>query len=242
MNASEDIETSYHCPRCGRDCKFSKKLNGLCRDCFNKEKEKGVKAISLRAKLCYNCGKIKINNVWNTRKELPQKLCQIVEGKLNAVAECSILNGVNEELFGRKEIAFTYQAKTEGMVIGQNEIVLTLQSELCEVCKKKLAGELNTAILRIRARKNIDTKMRQVLDKVKEIFYAEGRGEYIKVEKVSNGIDIFLSSVAIAKKIEGSLRNSFSTEIESFSVKKKDEDLDKIRTIKKKTIRLKEQL
>lgn len=232
-------ELSYRCPKCGNSSTYSPKRGGLCENCFKLEQKKKLNSFEIKSEICYNCGRVKIGDLWLGRIDLNRKLRKRIEDKIEGVSVHFSLSKDEYEILIRKKVhSFTYKAEANGIFIGKCNFLLNLQPQLCQECSKKFSGDLNEAVLYIRVSDEIEAKMERVIQEIKRIFAKGGRGEYIEVEKVSKGIDVFLSSREMSKKIEGVLRNRFSAEIESYSEKKKDETLGKTRTIKKVKINL----
>lgn len=228
----------YHCPVCGEPCQYSAKRGGLCKKCFRDTKSRELKAVKMRGKVCYNCGRVKIGGVWLEREGLQEKLEKITEKKIGYSVRCPLPRDKYVELLQHKKVNLTYYAKVKEIDIGTHQLSFTVLPKICPKCRKKLTGSLNEVILHIRANDNVDEKIAQALKEMQKIFYNEGRGEYIDVQKVSNGIDVRLSDRKIGKKIEGALRNALSAKIKAYSVKKRDEDLGEMRTVRKTKILL----
>lgn len=232
-------ELSYRCPKCGNPSTYSPKRRGLCETCFKLEQKEKLDSFEIKSEICYNCGRVKIGDLWLERIDLNRKLRKRIEDKIAEVSvHFSLSKKEYERLIKKKVHSFTYKAEANGIPIGECNFLLTLQPQLCRECSKKLSGNLNEAVLRIRISGEVEAKLNRVLQEIRKIFAKEGRGEYIDVKKVSQGIDIFLSSSEMSNKIEGVLRNLFSAEIESYSEKKKDETLGKTITTKKVRINL----
>ncbi|NIQ04855.1 MAG: hypothetical protein GWO20_03705 [Candidatus Korarchaeota archaeon] len=238
MEKRSSSKAHYHCPVCGEPCQYSAKRGGLCKKCFRDKKSNELHLVKVKAKLCYNCGRVKIGGVWLEREGLQEKLENITEERIGYSVQCPLTQEEYGKLFQHKNVTLKYSAKAKGIDIGENQLSFSVLPTICPKCRKKLTGNLNEAILHIRANDNVDEKINQALEEIRKIFYNEGRGEYIDVQKVSKGIDIRLSDRSIGRKIEGALRNSLSAKITAYSVKRREEDLGETRTIRKTKILL----
>lgn len=232
-------ELSYRCPKCGNLSKFSPQFEGLCENCFKLEEKEKLNSFEIKSEICYNCGRVQMGGLWLGRIDLNRKLRKRIEDKTDNISvQFSLSKEEYRQLIRKRTHSFTYKAEAKGISIGKGNFLLNLQPQLCQECSKKLSGNLNEAILHIRASGEVEAKIDRAIQEIRRIFAKEGRGEYIDFKKVSKGIDVSLSSREISNKIEGVLRNLFSAEIESYSEKKRDETLGKTRTIKKVKLNL----
>lgn len=242
MNNQEN-KLNYSCPKCGSICEYALDFNGLCKECFKAEQKKQLVPIKLEGVGCYNCSQVKIDSLWRNRQELEHKVEKMIKNQINSDIKAQFSIRIREEdyrrFFRRNKVRVTYKAKFENIFVGESDLFLSIHPKLCPECRKKLSGNLNEAILWIRPKTDVNETIQRILQEIEKIFYEEGRGEYINIKRMSKGIDIFLSSKIIAEKIIGVLRNNFSLQIQSYSTKKKDETLEKTRTVKKTKILVK---
>lgn len=208
------------CPNCGKETE--ELIKGLCERCFKKKN----KLLSLPRKIeiqrCPNCGKFKDKRKWIKPTELKNFLKEKIKEKIQVNGKLETLE-INLNKINKK---FETEVKAEGFISEEQKtpkseelkFELKIKTKMCKYCSRKLGGYYE-GILQLRGS---DENIKRSLKIIEKIMKENKKGmQFISnLERKKNGIDIYLGSKGLLKKISGRLKAKFKAQKkESYSLK-----------------------
>lgn len=212
------------CPNCGKETK--KLIKGLCENCFKKKN----KLLSLPKKIeierCPNCGKFKDKGKWTKPIELKNFLREKIKEKIQVNGKLGTLE-INLNKINKK---FETELKAKGVISEDQKTPkseelkfdLEIKTKVCKYCSRKLGGYYE-GILQLRGS---DENIKKSLNIIEKILKENNKGmKFISnIQRKKNGIDIYLGSKGLLKKISRRLKTKFKAQKkESYSLKTQKE-------------------
>ena len=194
------------CVECGR--KTDKLYNGLCIDCYLKNKKFFKFPKKIIVKKCKNCGAYRIGNEWK-HGNLEKLLEKYIENIIKKEIECKFY--IN---FDKRKIKCV--GNFEGKeIIEEGEFKIEIKKGLCDKCSL-IKGGYFEAILQIR-KKNLDKKMEEQIEEIINKKIEEANSFILKKERKQEGIDYYIGSKKVAHAIAKEIKNYFKGEPKSSS-------------------------
>jgi len=179
------------CPKCGREADHF--IEGLCDECF-KERFKLIEVPEkIKIMICKNCGRI---NGIDPKK---QTIEDVIRKKIKIRGKIKNLFIKETKKIGKK-IYFDIEAigKIGNIQKNENEKTVVLISErLCDYCGK-VKGGYYEAIIQLRSENN--ENIANAFENINKIM-KNNKGLLTKIEKRSNGIDIYITPKSLVDKI-----------------------------------------
>jgi len=183
------------CFVCGK--KTDKLIEGYCEECYNKEFSLLKVPDEISIKVCSKCGRINYGKVWKERE-----VEDILKDKIKVLGK-----NVNIKIRKNDNIHITakgFLKNSKKIKEEEREIRLKVNRIVCPNCSRRL-GDYYEAILQLRG--DADSAMDFLTDKLsieKSIY---------KIEKVKNGIDIYLDDTHLASKLSNQLKKKFNAKV-----------------------------
>ena len=206
------------CVKCGRDCTES--LNGLCIDCWLDGRKLTHLPHHVDLDVCTNCGEFSIGNRW-VAKTWDQAATDAAVDALGVLPDAKVV-AVETYCENQDPYVFVVTVNCECDVLGyaaedQSSTIVRIKNTVCTRCSRKL-GSYYEAILQIRTgAKELTPEMREeVLARVEGSVLrqaAHNRSLFItKMELVTGGVDVYLSSMSLGKNLTRELSDIYCAE------------------------------
>ncbi len=172
------------CPTCGNSSDKIRFYGNFCEDCAKKKNSENL-VPSVEITRCKRCGRIRSRGAF-----VPPN------GRNLEAAISQSMKGHDIHLIDFTEntatIDVTKQSEAAAATV-EHKLNIVYRKTLCEVCFKK-AANYHEAVMQLRGN---STRVEKMVEKLTRYF--ESNNEFIsKVEYVENGIDLYLSSKALA--------------------------------------------
>lgn len=179
------------CPKCGKETDYL--LNGLCENCFKEKFEFIEVPEKIKITICKNCGRINgIDPKKQSIKDVVRKKIKI-HGKIEKLSineTKKIGNKIYVDINAIKKIGNTRKKESK-------KTVILIKKRLCDYCGK-VRGGYYEAVIQLRSEDN--RKIINGLENINKIIRNK-KGFLTKIEKRSNGIDIYLTPKSLIDKI-----------------------------------------
>ena len=171
-----------HCPLCNRSSDDIEFVGEFCKACISKRFAKKIPE-KIDVQLCKSCKRIRVKGRFVSPDG--EKLEELVNSKLRP-SVAHLLSRTDDSVSVE-----VYDSET-GVAV-EKMLALEYKKMLCERCFKK-AGGYYEAVFQLRGN---ETREESVLKRLTK--HMTRKGEYIaRVEKVRNGMDVYVSSKALA--------------------------------------------
>jgi len=196
------------CVKCGKDCEES--LNGLCIDCWLDGRSLTELPHHVDLKVCTNCGEFMFGDRW-VKKELTEAVQDAAVDALMVVRDAKVV-GISTTYECQDPYVYVVNVHSECDVLGyiaedDASTIVRIKNNVCKRCSRQL-GSYYEAILQIRTggRGSLTDEQRE-----KALAFTE---EYVKraastnkslfitkMELVTGGVDVYLSSMSLGKNL-----------------------------------------
>lgn len=211
---------SRFCVECGKETE--RLVNGMCMECFLKDRELVSLPSHVNMHICTNCGRYLRHGEW-VKAEMQEMAIKVARESLEVIREVRILGIEGSSYFlDDYNISVTLDCKIsisdfETKVSAMT--VIRVKNDLCKVCSRRL-GNYYASILQIRASgraRTIEPSLQdEVLRKVEKEVDSHGEHDansfITKMEIVPGGVDIYLSQISLGKGICKILGNDYCAE------------------------------
>ena len=206
------------CVKCGRDCEES--LEGMCVDCWLDGRRLTTLPHHVDLKVCTNCGEYCIGERW-FRTDTEDAVIKAALGARGIIRDAAYV-GQSASAEENDPRVYTVSVWTELDVMGHRvedkaTTIVRIKNSVCKPCSRKL-GSYYTSILQIRSgAKDLDPALRDealeaVVDSV-ERQAANNKQLFItKMETVTGGVDVYLSSISLGKSLAKELSETYCAE------------------------------
>lgn len=206
------------CVKCGRDCEES--LEGLCIDCWLGGRKLTTLPHHVDLKVCTNCGEYEFRDRWTKMDRIiavqdaaADALCTI-----RGVTPVSISTSVTEQ----DPYVYKVSVSTVCDVLGyevedESSTIVRVKNTVCKRCSRQL-GSYYEAILQIRTGSGkLSPEMREealaMVENSVARQAANNRSLFItKMELVTGGVDVYLSSMSLGKSLTRELADHYCAE------------------------------
>jgi len=206
------VEHKLLCPVCGKE--VEKLYEGMCKECFLRENELFSIPNVIDVTVCKECGSYMLGKSWIHKSKNIEEI--IGEHIIKNLKVDSNVNAfwVNIKLFEEDEKNYNAEISVGGNIYDfsfeQSKYVkIRIHKSLCDICSRKYSGYYE-AIIQLRGPEN------SIIDALKEIrseFENNIKEFVLKEEKVKGGIDVYVSSYKLARKIIRRLHEEYGGEI-----------------------------
>lgn len=210
------------CVKCGK--KGRDTIDGLCIGCFLDGRDIIALPHHVDLERCTNCEEFHINGRWS-----PLDLIEAVEDaaadSLMAINEAKVLEiPTGTEELDPRNFLVTVEAETDvhGIISKETRTtVVRIKNTVCKRCSRQL-GNYYEATLQIRsAGKLSDDERDEIIRKIRndvEQMARNNRQLFItKVEEVSGGVDMLMSSISMTRSIAKDISDSYGGEFKESS-------------------------
>ncbi len=216
------------CPSCGTET--DELFEGLCRKCFLENVELLQAAKRVQFGVCYDCGRVRFNKFWQSYdsknalvRDVVLKHTRPLRGAKLSINYGDFQNRESLESRERKRTDFTINGKTEVPVevtatiesdsrklSKSKEMLLIITPEICPDCSR-LRGGYYEAIIQLRG-EGQERMQHAIENELKKYAKTEPNAFISKVERLKEGIDIYVGSRTAAIKISSELRKLYNVE------------------------------
>jgi nonsense-mediated mRNA decay protein 3 len=206
------------CVKCGKETENT--INGLCTECFLDGRKLMTLPHHVDVRVCTNCGDIGTGETWET-KGTREAIEDAAIGAVSVIKEAKV---VSIDVSSVEQEPFTYFVTVDAFLEidgctaeDSASTSVRLKNTVCKRCSRQL-GNYYEAILQIRAgSKDVSQKnMREALNRVENLVdnqSVSNRQLFItKTEEVQGGIDVYLSSISLAKSAAKDLSDAYCAE------------------------------
>ncbi len=206
------------CVKCGRDCEES--LDGLCIDCWLDGRRLTSLPHHVDLHVCTNCGEFEFGDRWLKR----DRLVAVQDAAADALAVVRDAQPVSLSTEAVEQDPYVYgvTVRTVCDVMGyeaedETSTIVRIKNTVCRRCSRQL-GSYYEAILQIRTGSGkLSPEMREETLAMVENSVARqaatNRSLFItKMEIVTGGVDVYLSSMSLAKSLTRELADHYCAE------------------------------
>ena len=206
------------CVKCGKDCTES--LEGLCMDCWLDGRKLTMLPHHVDLPVCTNCGEWSFGDRW-LKKDLD---VAVQDAAADALSVIKGVNVVQLETYMECQDPYVYvvTVRTVCDVLGHEatdeaSTIVRIKNNVCRRCSRML-GSYYEAILQIRTgSKELSPELREetwaMVENSVARQAANNRQLFItKMEIVTGGVDVYLSSISLGKNLAKELSDVYAAE------------------------------
>lgn len=206
------------CVKCGRDCEES--LDGLCIDCWLDGRKLTSAPHHVDLKVCTNCGEFNIGDRW-VKKDMAIAVQDAAADSLCAIRDV-VVESVSMDVDCQDPYVYVVGIHSVCNVMGYEteddaSTIVRIKNNVCKRCSRQL-GSYYEAILQIRTgSKDLSPELREETLAMVENSVARqasnNRSLFItKMELVTGGVDVYLSSMSLGKSLARELADAYCGE------------------------------
>lgn len=206
------------CVKCGRDCDES--LDGLCIDCWLGGRKLTSLPHHVDLRVCTNCGEYEFGDRWLRRDRMVA--VQDAAADALAVIRDAVPVSVSTEAVEQDPHVYGVTVRTVCDVMGYEAedeamTIVRIKNTVCRRCSRQL-GSYYEAILQIRTGSGrlSDEEREETLAMVENSVARQAvtnRSLFItKMEIVTGGVDVYLSSMSLGKSLARELADAYCAE------------------------------
>ncbi|MCD6503175.1 MAG: 60S ribosomal export protein NMD3 [Euryarchaeota archaeon] len=204
------------CPLCGKTTK--KLYEGLCKDCYVKENELFTVDQVIDVTICKDCGAYMLGNTWvHDRKELPDiiEIQTIRRIKVHPeVKSYGVYLRISEEDRWNYLVEVTVSGQVYDFTFSQSKYTkVRVHLGVCDMCARRYSGYYE-AIIQLRGP---ETAIIQALEEIRRVFEEDKKEFILKEVPVRGGIDVYVSSYKLARRVIKRLHEQYGGEIKETS-------------------------
>ena len=196
------------CVKCGRDCEES--LDGLCIDCWLDGRRLTELPHHVDLKVCTNCGEFQFGDRW-VKKELEVAVQDAAVDALSVIRDAKV-TGVSTSFECQDPYVYVVNVRSDCDVMGyetsdEASTIVRIKNNVCKRCSRQL-GSYYEAILQIRtaAKGGLTKEQREeslaFTEDYVERAASTNKSLFItKMEMVTGGVDVYLSSISLGKNL-----------------------------------------
>lgn len=206
------------CVKCGCDCEES--LNGLCIDCWLDGRKLTSLPHHVDLKVCTNCGEFNVGERW-VRKDLAVAVQDAAADELSAIRDVEV-ESISMDMECQDPYVYVVTVRSVCNVMGyetedEASTIVRIKNNVCRRCSRQL-GSYYEAILQIRTgSKELTPELREetlaMVENSVARQAANNKSLFItKMELVTGGVDVYLSSIALGKNLAKELGDAYCAE------------------------------
>ena len=196
------------CVKCGRDCEES--LDGLCIDCWLDGRRLTELPHHVDLKVCTNCGEFLFGDRW-VKKNLEVAVQDAAVDALSVIRDAKVV-GVSTSFECQDPYVYVVTVRSDCDVMGyettdEASTIVRIKNNVCKRCSRQL-GSYYEAILQIRtgAKGGLTPEQREeslafTEDYVERAAQTNKSLFITKMEMVTGGVDVYLSSISLGKNL-----------------------------------------
>ncbi|VVB60490.1 NMD3 family protein [uncultured archaeon] len=200
------------CPSCGTET--DELFEGLCRKCFLSNVELLQAAKRVQFGLCYDCGRIRFNKFWQSYDSKNALVRDVVLRHARPLRGAKLsINYSDFTIKGKTEVPVEVTATIESnsrTLSKSKDMLLVITPEICPDCSR-LRGGYYEAIIQLRG-EGQERLQAAVENEMKKYTKIEPNAFISKVERLKEGVDIYVGSRTAAIKISSELRKLYNVE------------------------------
>ncbi len=203
------------CVKCGKDCEES--LDGLCIDCWLDGRKLTSLPHHVDLKVCTNCGEFEFGDRW-LRRDI---VVAVQDAAANAVSVIRDADLVSQSTFAEEQdpYVFAVTVRSTCSVMGyeaedEASTIVRIKNTVCRRCSRQL-GSYYESILQIRtgSGKLSPEEREETLAMVENSVARQAQTNrqlfITKMEIVTGGVDVYLSSMSLGKSLTRELGDAF---------------------------------
>lgn len=206
------------CVKCGRECEES--LDGLCIDCWLDGRKLTTLPHHVDLNICTNCGEFSFRDRWVMR-ETEVAVQDAAVDNLSVIRDAQVVS-VSTDVEVQDPYVYVVHIHTVCDIMGYEaeddaSTIVRIKNTVCKRCSRVL-GSYYEAILQIRtSNKDLTPEMQEeslaMVENSVARQAATNRQLFItKMELVTGGVDVYLSSIALGKSLARELADAFCAE------------------------------
>lgn len=197
------------CVKCGRDCEES--LNGLCIDCWLDGRSLTWLPHHVDLKVCTNCGEFMFGERWRAM-DVEDAVKQAARDALDHLGDVKLMDDAEFSLDSKDPYVYTVTITSKCDVLGymtehEASTIVRIKNNVCRRCSRQL-GSYYEAILQLRtgAKGGLTPEQREeALAFTEDYVYRAAQTNkslfITKMEMVTGGVDVYLSSISLGKNL-----------------------------------------
>lgn len=207
------------CVKCGEDCEDT--IDGLCVECFLDGRKLTSLPHHIDLQVCANCGEFSSRDSWVMR----DRKTAVEDAAVNGLMVIKEADLVSVGAISVEQDASTYEVFVDSVLgIGNQtcedkaSTIVRVKNTVCKRCSR-LLGSYYESILQIRTgSKNLSPELREeTLARVENSVANQARTNrqlfITKMEIVSGGVDVYLSSISLGKMLAKDLADTYCAEM-----------------------------
>ena len=206
------------CVKCGCDCEES--LDGLCIDCWLDGRKLTTLPHHVDLKVCTNCGEFNFGDRW-VKKDLAVAVQDAAADALGVIRDVQV-ESVSMAVDCEDTYVYVVNLHSVCNIMGYEaeddaSTIVRIKNNVCRRCSRQL-GSYYEAILQIRTgSKELSPELREETLAMVENSVARqaatNRSLFItKMELVTGGVDVYLSSMSLGKSLARELSDHYCAE------------------------------
>ena len=211
------------CVECGIDCEET--IHGMCIDCFLNGRQLTTLPHHVDLQVCANCGEFYIHEFW-VKKDRIEAVEDAAIENLSAIKEARVVE-VGASSVEQDNANYLVNVDAELDISGYSaeysvSTVVRVKNTVCKRCSRQL-GSYYESILQIRtADKDLSPALQdESLEKVENFVDQQAKTNrqifITKMEIVTGGVDVYLSSIALGKALSKMLADTYCAEMKEAS-------------------------
>ncbi|MBU4300898.1 60S ribosomal export protein NMD3 [archaeon] len=200
------------CPSCGTIT--DELFEGFCRKCFLENVELIQAAKRIQFCICYDCGRARLNKFWQSFGSKNELVRNMVTRHSRALRGAELdIRYDDFTIKGKTEVPVTLTAEYESnskKITKSKEMLLVILPEICPDCSR-LRGGYYEGIMQLRGKNQ--EKMQAHIEKAFSKFDKSESNAFIsKIERLSEGIDIYIGSRTAGLKVSSEIRKIYNVD------------------------------
>lgn len=213
------------CVECGKETEDL--VNGLCIECFLRDRQLVSLPEHLNLQICSNCGRYPWHGSW-IHADVQDMAVKLARENLKPIKEARVVATEGSAYFQDDyNLCVTLKCRvavSDFETDAAATTVVRVKNTVCQICSRRL-GNYYESILQIRApgrERTLDPELQdEVLAKVERKVDAQGEFDanafITKMEIVPGGVDVYLSQIALGKSISKDLGEEYCAETDEAS-------------------------
>ena len=183
------------CFLCGK--KTDDLIEGYCEECYNKEFNLIEVPKEIKLVRCSKCDRTRYKNQW-----MDKEIDELLKDKVKVLGRnVKIKIKINDNVH---VIAKGYLKGSKTVKEEEHEIIIKIKKIVCQDCSRRTGGYYE-AIIQLRG------KTTEAMDFIDDNIIREN--QTFRVEKVKNGLDIYLADKKFANRLTNDVKKKFNAKI-----------------------------
>ena len=200
------------CPSCGANT--NELFEGFCRKCFLSNVELIRAAKRVQFGICYDCGRVRLNKFWQAFGNKNEIVHSMAMRHAKALRGAELrLDYHDFTVKGKTEVPVILTAEIESnsnKISKSKEMMLVIIPEICPDCSR-LRGGYYEGIIQLRG-ENQDGMLKHIEDNFSKYDKSEPNAFISKIERLSEGLDIYIGSRTAGIKVSSEIRKLYNVD------------------------------